>query len=191
MFGTLFTLFYTDGTKTKLLDGSPNRYIGSNNKNLKLMCDHLKINQALMNMPDNESFLVRHLPVRYNYLVLSDPLLPHPQQAHCDSEHEGYYDRKNSFRFSCSIGIEEFTFLDTRIPLSNVHFRVMLRMDDVLFSRNDIAHGGSDNASDFTHFRLHYFIDAKDYTLEDTSENKTTIATKFVYGSSEVMMNNN
>lgn len=70
-----------------------------------------------------------------------------------------------------------------RIPLYNVHFCVMLRMGNALFFRNDIKHGGSDNVSDFTHFRLHCFIDAKEYTLGDTSENKIVTATKFVHGS--------
>ena len=81
------------------------------------------------------------------------------------------------------IGIEEFTFLEMRIPLSNVHFRVTLRVGDELFFRNDIAHIGSDNTSDFTHYRLYYFIDAKEYNLGDTNENNNVMAAAFVYGS--------
>ena len=182
LFETLFTSFYADGRKTRLLDGTPNRYIANDKTILKLMHDDLKIDQSLINILDNEDFPVKHKPVRYTYSVLkSDPLLCHPQEAHCDSETEGYYDRRNSFRFSCLIGIEEFTFLNMRILLSNVHFKVMLRMGDVLFFRNDIAHGASDNLSDFTHFRIHCFIDAKEYTIGDKGDTKTVMATKFVY----------
>ena len=103
---------------------------------IKLMHDYLEIDKALINILDNEGFHVKHQPVHYTYSVLkSDPLLRHPQQAHYDSEREGYHDRRTSFRFSCLIDIEEFTFLDMRIPLFNVHCRVMLRIGDVaLFS---------------------------------------------------------
>ena len=54
------------------------------------MHDHLKIDQALINILNNESFPMKHQPVHYTYSVLkSGPLLHHPQQAYCDSKREG------------------------------------------------------------------------------------------------------
>ena len=89
----------------------------------------------------------------------SDPKLTHCQHAHCDSETENEYYKSSQFRFSCFIGIEEYSFLDIRKPTLNAHQRLIIQSGSVLFSRNDVVHRGTENNTDCNHYRLHYFID--------------------------------
>ena len=50
----------------------------------------------------------------------------------------------------------------------NAHQRLLIQSGSVLVFRNDVAHRGTENNTDFTHYRLHCFIDASMFNEKGT-----------------------
>ena len=102
---------------------------------------------------------MNQLPFHYQWIILKNyAKLPKCQHAHYDSETEIEYFKSNQLLFSCFIGIKEF-FCDIRKPSQNTHQRLLIEFVTISFFCDDVAHHGTENNSDFTHYRLHCFID--------------------------------
>ena len=161
-FNKLFTTFRRSGKVPVFLnDNEPGRHVCIESSVLhatSLTCD---IEVCLKQLLEDGGFPRNQRPFDLQWSILkSDPHLQQCQHAHCDSETENQYYKASQFRFSCFIGIEEYSFLDIRKPTLNAHQRVIIQSGSVLFFRNDVAHRGTENNTDFNHYRIHCFIDA-------------------------------
>ena len=160
-FQRLFTDFKRGGSDPIFLSlKGPGRYVATTPAVIDSVILTSDIEKRLLNILGIGGFPKHQQPFFLQWSVLkSDPHLQYCQHSHCDSEIENQYYKSSQFRFSCMIGLEEYTFLDIKKPKANTHQRILIESGDVLFFRNDIAHRGTQNNSDFTHYRLHCFID--------------------------------
>ena len=161
-FNKLFTTFKRGGRMPVFLnDNEPGRFVCTESSVLDSVALTCNIEDCLMQMLEHGGFPKSQYPFDLQWSVLkSEPKLSQCQHSHCDSETENDYYKSSQFRFSCFIGLEEYSFLDIRRPTTNAHQRLLIQSGSVLFFRNDVAHRGTENYTDYNHYRLHCFIDA-------------------------------
>ena len=99
----------------------------------------------------------------------------YPQAFHLDvGPHRYGYVRQQWFSFSLMIGIEELSYLDYQDKNGQI-FRIGIRRGDVLAFRGDIPHGGTENAANHTHYRIHVYVDSAKLREEMRSDADRTI----------------
>ena len=104
--------------------------------------------------------------------------MTYPQALHLDVGPEPWCVNSNTrgyFSFSIIIGIEDFTYLDFVDKEEIKVNRICIKKGDVLAFRGDVPHGGTENACDHVHYRLHAYIDSGKLREDETSNNEETV----------------